>query len=69
MQKLLFILALVASVLAANAQGLGWTTYRNPSFGTFLRYPSEVFTSRRTSEARDGVLFATLDGSAKLLVV
>ena len=68
MQKLLFILALVASVLAANAQGLAWTTYRNPSFGTFLRYPSEVFTSRRTSEARDGVLFATLDGSAKLLV-
>ena len=72
MQKLLVTwLALVASVLVANGQGptdLGWTTYSNPRFGGMLRYPSEVFTSRRASDARDGVLFATSDGSAKLLV-
>ena len=68
MLKLAFTLALVASALAANAQDLGWTTYSNPRFGGILRYPSEVFTSRRASEARDGVLFATPDGSAKLLV-
>jgi hypothetical protein len=68
MLKLAFTLALVASALAANAQDLGWTTYSNPRFGGILRYPSEVFTSRRASEARDGVLFATEDGSAKLLV-
>ena len=72
MQKLLVTwLALVASALVANGQGLtdlGWTTYSNPRFGGMLRYPSEVFTSRRASDARDGVLFATSDGSAKLLV-
>ena len=68
MLKLAVTLALIASALAANALDLGWTTYSNPRFGGILRYPSEVFTSRRTSEARDGVLFATLDGSAKLLV-
>jgi hypothetical protein len=67
MQKLLIVLALGASVLAANAQGLGWTTYSD-RFGGVLRYPSEIFPSRLTSEARDGVLFATPDGSAKLLV-
>ena len=66
MLKLAFTLALVASALAANAQDLGWTTYSNPRFGGILRYPSEVFTSRRASEARDGVLFATGDGGAKL---
>ena len=72
MQKLLVTwLALVVSVLVANGQGLtdlSWTTYSNPRFGGMLRYPSEVFTSRRASDARDGVLFATSDGSAKLLV-
>ncbi len=64
-------LALVVSALAANGQGvtdLGWTTYSNLRFGGMLRYPAEVFTSRRASDARDGVLFATSDGRAKLLV-
>ena len=72
MQKLLVTwLAFAASVLVANGRGLtdlGWTTYNNPRFGGMLRYPSEVFTSRRASGARDGALFATSDGSAKLLV-
>ena len=40
MQKLLFILALVASVLAANAQGLAWTTCGGAVISSFaLVYP------------------------------
>ena len=53
---------------ARPADDLGWTVYRNARFGLQMRYPAEVFSMQRTSEARDGDLFATADGSAKLLI-
>jgi hypothetical protein len=53
---------------ARQADDLGWTAYRNARFGLQMRYPADVFSMQRTSEARDGDLFATPDGSAKLLI-
>ena len=54
--------------LARPADEFGWTVYRNERFGLQMRYPAQVFSSQRTSDARDGDLFATPDGSAKLLI-
>jgi hypothetical protein len=57
-----------ASAVSAQPRSLGWSEYQNAKFGLQLRYPADVFDNRRTSEARDGDLFATSDGSANLLV-
>jgi hypothetical protein len=59
---------LSSAAVARPAADLGWTVYKNPRFGLQMRYPAEVFTLHRTSQARDGDLFATADGSAKLLI-
>ena len=48
--------------------GLSWTAYRNERYGFSLQYPADVFAVERSSEARDGAVFATADGHAKLLV-
>ncbi len=53
---------------ARPADDLDWTVYHNARFGLQMRYPADVFSRRRTSEARDGDLFSTSDGSAKLLI-
>jgi hypothetical protein len=54
--------------LAGAAHALDWTAYQNSRFGLQMRYPADIFSEQQTSEARDGDLFATRDGSAKLLV-
>jgi hypothetical protein len=64
----LVLVVCAASVAYATPRSYGWSEYRNAKFGLQLRYPADVFDNRRTSEARDGDLFATADGSAKLLV-
>jgi hypothetical protein len=61
-----FVATSAGSVLSAD--DFGWTAYRNARFGLEMRYPAEVFSLQQTSEARDGDLFATPDGSAKLLI-
>jgi hypothetical protein len=72
MRTVLAITLLVFSTLAAHSRSdfeeLGWATYRNERFGLTLSYPATVFSSEQTSEAGDGVLFATADNSAQLLV-
>jgi hypothetical protein len=65
-----FSLGILASVEAALAQPIreGWTEYQNERFGLRLLYPADVFRLERTSEAGDGQVFTSDDGSAKLLV-
>lgn len=58
----------MSAALARPAADLGWTGYQNPRFGLQMRYPAEVFPVHRTSQAGDGDLFTTSDGSAKLLI-
>ena len=65
------LLATVVTTAGAAARPVGaldWTVYQNERFGLQMRYPADVFSQRRTSEARDGDLFATPDGRAKLLI-
>ena len=69
-KTILMFLLMVCSTpaLSQRPTDLGWRNYLNPQFGVQLRYPALVFSSRRSSEARDGDLFATSDNSAKILV-
>jgi hypothetical protein len=46
----------------------GWTDYRNERFGFSLRYPGDVFEPEKASEAGDGQVFISRDGTARLLV-
>ena len=46
----------------------GWTDYRNERFGFTLRYPGALFQPEKVSEAGDGQVFVSRDGSARLLV-
>ena len=65
---LLAAVVTMAGAAARPAGALDWTIYHNERFGLEMRYPADVFSQRRTSEARDGDLFATPDGRAKLLI-
>ena len=66
--SLMVIGMMSAAVARPAAAELGWTPYKNPRFGLQMRYPAEVFTQHRTSQAGDGDLFTTADGSARLLI-
>ena len=69
MRWVLCVVLAIGTMSAALARpDLGWTGYQNPRFGLQMRYPAELFTVHRTSQAGDGDLFTTADGSAKLLV-
>ncbi len=69
MRSVLCVVLAIGTMSAASARpDLGWTGYQNPRFGLQMRYPAELFTVHRTSQAGDGDLFTTADGSAKLLV-
>jgi hypothetical protein len=61
-------IVMTAGAAARPASALDWTVYHNERFGLEMRYPAAVFNRRRTSEARDGDLFETADGRAKLLI-
>ena len=65
---LLAVVVTTAGAAARPSGALDWTVYHNERFGLEMRYPADVFSRRRTSEARDGDLFATPDGRAKLLI-
>jgi hypothetical protein len=65
---LLAAVVTTAGAAARPAGALDWTVYHNERFGFEMRFPADVFSRRRTSEARDGDLFATPDGRAKLLI-
>jgi hypothetical protein len=64
--SLYFIICL--TLLAAPAAAQGWTDYRNERFGFTLRYPADVFTPEKASEAGDGQVFIAREGNARLLV-
>jgi hypothetical protein len=66
--SLLFVVCAASTVSARPVGVLDWTEYQNARYGLQLRYPADVFSMQRTSQARDGDLFATADGSAQLLV-
>ena len=66
--SLMVIGMMSAAVARPAAAELGWTPYKNPRFGLQMRYPAEVFTQHRTSQAGDGDLFTTADGRARLLI-
>jgi hypothetical protein len=71
MRSILWLLLAAIMITAGGARpaaALDWTIYHNERFGLEMRYPADVFSVRRTSEARDGDLFATPDGRAKLLI-
>jgi hypothetical protein len=65
------ILVCSTTVSLAQAQ-LGntpqWLEYRNERYGLYLRYPPGIFQPERTSEAGDGEVLVSRDGSARLLV-
>ena len=68
---LLILLAVLLGPLPAAAlpqSELGWTEFRNKRFGLALRYPAEIFASRRSSDSGDGDLFETPDREGRLLV-
>ena len=65
---LLAVVVTTAGAAARPAGALDWTIYHNERFDLEMRYPADVFSRRWTSEARDGDLFATPDGRAKLLI-
>jgi hypothetical protein len=58
----------LALVGAATASAQNWAEYRNERYGFSLRYPADVFTVERTTEAGDGQAFVDREGSARLLV-
>jgi hypothetical protein len=67
--SLLVLLVFCAPVNALpETDSLGWSEYRNARFGFVMRYPSAVFSARRTSASGEGDLFETPDGRARLLV-
>jgi hypothetical protein len=69
MRSVLCVVLAIWTMSAALARpDLGWTGYQNPRFGLQMRYPAELFTVHRPSQAGDGDLFTTADGRAKLLV-
>lgn len=71
MRSVLCVVLAIGTMSAASARpaaDLGWTGYQNPRFGLQMRYPAELFTVHRRSQAGDGDLFTTADGSAKLLI-
>ena len=53
---------------AQEADTSSWSQYRNENFGFSLFYPTNVFHVEKRSEAGDGLVFATKDGEARLLV-
>ena len=63
-------LAIVSASLAGaqDYRNLGWREFRNERFGLLMRYPSDVFVSRRSSASGDGDLFETSNAAARLLV-
>jgi hypothetical protein len=65
-----FSICMMGSLGAALGQPLsaGWSEYQNERFGLRLLYPVDVFKLEKTSEAGDGQVFTSGDGSAKLLV-
>ncbi len=65
---LLAAVVTTAGAAARPAGTLDWAVYHNERFGLDMRYPADVFSERRTSEAGDGDLFTTPDGRAKLLI-
>jgi len=62
-------LAVILFAFSAQCQtpGSGWTEYRNERFGIRMLYPADL-KLEKTAEAGDGHIFASADGSAKLLV-
>ena len=46
----------------------GWTGLRNERFGFRLEYPAGLFQADRTSQAGDGMVLVSRDGSARHLV-
>jgi hypothetical protein len=49
-------------------RGHDWVAYSNDRFGFSLRYPADVFSPERSSEAGDGEVFVGVRGHGRLLV-
>ena len=64
---LIAALILTATPSWASSSG-GWTALRNERFGFRLEYPASIFQPHRTSQAGDGMVLVSRDGSARLLV-
>ena len=62
-----FVVMLFASTAQAQTPNSGYTEYRNERFGIRMLYPADL-KLEKTAEAGDGHVFASEDGSAKLLI-
>jgi hypothetical protein len=64
------LIGVLSSSPAAHCQSLstGWREYQNERYGLHMLYPADVFRLEKSSEAGDGQVFTSDDGSAKLLV-
>jgi hypothetical protein len=64
------LMGVLSSSFAAQCQSVstGWTEYQNERYGLHVLYPADVFRLEKSSEAGDGEVFTSHDGSAKLLV-
>ena len=70
---MMFVVALVVTDLAAGAAAAaerpdGWGRYRDRQFGMAFDFPSHVFSLKSAEQGRDGVVFSTPDGRARIRV-
>jgi hypothetical protein len=54
--------------VAAAARPAGWGRYRDKESGVSFAFPAHVFSLETAAQARDGVVFSTPDGRARIRV-
>ena len=64
----LIVALILTSTPAWASSSDGWTALRNKRFGFRLEYPARLFQPDRTSQAGDGMVLVSREGSARLLV-
>lgn len=65
---LLALFVLIFASPTRSAPSHEWVTYHNERYGVQLAYPADVFVRQSTAKAGDGMLLATTDDRARLLV-
>ena len=54
--------------VAAAARPAGWGRYRDKESGVSFAFPAHIFSLETAAQARDGVVFSTADGRARIRV-